>query len=78
MPALAAASPSDEVALGPNEWALLCKVDGTRSVTALATECGFTLFEAGQVVMRLVDAGLVSVGGEPAVVPEAEAAEASR
>ena len=23
-------SPSDEVALGPNEWALLCKVDGTR------------------------------------------------
>ena len=28
VPTLAAASPSDEVALGPNEWALLCKVDG--------------------------------------------------
>ena len=58
-------SPSDDVALGPNEWALLCKVDGHRSVADLAAECGFTLFEAGQVVMRLVEAGLVGVPGVP-------------
>ena len=71
VPALAAASPSDEVALGPNEWALLCKVDSTRSVNELASECGFTLFEAGQVVMRLLDAGLVAVT-HPSIVEVAE------
>src|SRR3954470_12361928 len=65
VPTLAAASPSDDVALGPNEWALLCKIDATRSVADLAGECGFTLFEAGQVVMRLVEAGLVGVPGVP-------------
>ncbi len=61
VPTLAAGSPSDDVALGPNEWALLCKVDARRSVAALASECGFTLFEAGQVVTRLLEAGLVSI-----------------
>jgi hypothetical protein len=77
VPTLAAASPSDDVALGPNEWALLCKIDDTRSVADLAGECGFTLFEAGQVVMRLVEAGLVGVpGGAVAVAETAEAAEA--
>src|SRR6476469_4531642 len=83
VPTLAAASPSDDVALGPNEWALLCKIDATRSVADLAAECGFTLFEAGQVVMRLVEAGLVGVPGVPddsgvsgdKSVPAAEAVE---
>jgi hypothetical protein len=41
VPSLAAASPSDDAALGPNEWALLCKVDGARTVTDLACECGW-------------------------------------
>src|SRR6478609_3874697 len=83
VPTLAAGSPSDDVALGPNEWALLCKIDATRSVADLAAECGFTLFEAGQVVMRLVEAGLVGVPGVPddsgvsgdKSVPAAEAVE---
>ncbi|MGH8894006.1 MAG: DUF4388 domain-containing protein, partial [Actinomycetes bacterium] len=85
VPYLASGSPSDGVALGPNEWALLCKVDADRSVADLAAECGFTLFEAGQVVTRLVEAGLVSVEAEPSelagpelvlpVVPLAEAEE---
>ena len=75
VPTLAASSPSDEVALGPNEWALLCKVDSTRSVAELAAECGFTLFEAGQVVMRLVEAGLVAVQRQPVEVAEVEPAD---
>ncbi|HEX6921787.1 MAG TPA: DUF4388 domain-containing protein, partial [Actinomycetes bacterium] len=62
VPALASGAPSDAVALGPNDWALLCKVDGQRSVADLAAECGFTLFEAGQVVMRLAAAELLDVG----------------
>ena len=61
VPALAAGSSSGEVEMGPNEWALLCKVDGQRSVADLAAECGFTLFEAGQVVMVLAESGMVSV-----------------
>ena len=61
VPALAAGSSSGEVEIGPNEWALLCKVDGQRSVADLAAECGFTLFEAGQVVMVLTESGMVSV-----------------
>ncbi len=52
---------ADEVVLGPNDWALLCKVDGERSVSALAADCGFTLFEAGCVVAHLVSARLVDV-----------------
>ncbi|MGZ4590273.1 MAG: DUF4388 domain-containing protein, partial [Actinomycetes bacterium] len=70
VPALASGSPDDGVALGPNEWALLCKVDAERSVAELATECGFTLFEAGQVVMRLSEAGLVSIDSADAVAHE--------
>ena len=35
-------------------WSLLCKVDGIRSVEELARDCGFTLYEAGQVVYTLV------------------------
>ena len=54
-------APPEAVELGPNEWALLCKVDGERSVAELAGECGFTLFEAGQVVRRLIEAQLLGV-----------------
>jgi hypothetical protein len=61
VPTLASGAPSDEVALGPNEWAVLCKIDDSRSIADLAAECGFTLFEAGQVVMRLRESGLVDV-----------------
>ncbi|MDQ1642465.1 MAG: hypothetical protein QOJ90_1816, partial [Actinomycetota bacterium] len=77
-------TPADNVVLGPNEWALMCKVDGERSVAALAADCGFTLFEAGQVVMRLVEAQLLELEySSELVLPvvtieEAERAEAER
>ncbi|HET9944336.1 MAG TPA: DUF4388 domain-containing protein, partial [Actinomycetes bacterium] len=71
VPQLDSGTPSDDVPLGPNEWALLCKVDGARSVADLAGECGFTLFEAGQVVSRLTEAGLVAVPGGPVETHEA-------
>jgi hypothetical protein len=75
IPFLASSSlASDDVVLDPNDWALLCKVDGERSITQLATDCGFTLFEAGSVVVHLVDAGLVEV---PLTDDEELAAEAA-
>ncbi len=58
---LLSAQPAPDVVLGPDEWALLCKVDGDRSIADLAGECGFTLFEAGHVVRSLMDAGLIDV-----------------
>ena len=61
IPWLSSGAPPDSVTLGPNEWALMCKVDGERSVADLASDCGFTLFEAGQVVMNLVAADVLEV-----------------
>ncbi|MHB1740725.1 MAG: DUF4388 domain-containing protein [Actinomycetes bacterium] len=52
---------SGDIVLDPHDWALLCKIDGNRNLAELAGECGFTLFEAGQVVRHLVAAGLADV-----------------
>ncbi len=76
VPLLASAgSTSSEMEIDADAWSLLCKVDGIRSIGELARDCGFTLFEAGQVVFSLVQAGLVEVeevvhGSEP-MEPEA-------
>jgi hypothetical protein len=52
------------VVLDADSWALLCKVDNERTIAELARECGFTLFEAGQVVYALARACLVDVEEE--------------
>ncbi|MDP3712976.1 MAG: DUF4388 domain-containing protein [Mycobacteriales bacterium] len=75
IPLLAASSStSSEMDIDADAWALLCKVDGARSLEELARDCGFTLFEAGQVVYSLVQSGLVEVeevlGPESASAPE--------
>ncbi len=62
VPLLAASSSgATDVVLGPHDWALLCKVDGQRTLSDLADDCGFTLFEAGQVLAGLLAAGLVDL-----------------
>lgn len=55
--------------LDPAQWALLSRVDGRRTLGMLATACGLTLFEAGQVVRHLLAQGLVTVR-RPVVVPD--------
>ena len=75
VPALAAGSASGEVEMGPNEWALLCKVDGQRSVADLAAECGFTLFEAGHVVMVLAESGMLALDPAPTANPTPTASD---
>ncbi len=50
-----------EVGDGPNAREVLAKVDGERSVADLASDCGFTLFEAGQAVASLARAGQLEV-----------------
>ena len=62
---------ASDVVLGPYDWALLCKVDGQRTIADLADDCGFTIYEAGQVVEGLLGAGLVEVEVPAAPAPVA-------
>ncbi|MEO6206050.1 MAG: DUF4388 domain-containing protein, partial [Mycobacteriales bacterium] len=80
VPLLSSASTAtDELEIDADAWSLLCKVDGVRTVAELAKDCGFTLFEAGQVVYSLVQAGLLDVAEElagPELLPlEAESGQ---
>jgi hypothetical protein len=52
---------SAETMLDNDAWSMLCKIDGVRSVSDLASDCGYTLFEAGHVIVSLVQAGLVDI-----------------
>jgi hypothetical protein len=47
--------------LRPEEWAVLCRVDGRRSLMSIARQAGFTTLEAASILQGLVAAGLVSV-----------------
>ncbi|HET7530869.1 MAG TPA: DUF4388 domain-containing protein, partial [Mycobacteriales bacterium] len=66
-----------ETTLDPDAWSMLCKIDGERSVAELARDCGYTLFEAGQILVTLVSAGLVDIEEdvEVAAVPAAAVVE---
>ncbi|MDQ1700315.1 MAG: hypothetical protein QOG34_2178, partial [Frankiaceae bacterium] len=61
-----------EMTLDADAWSMLCKIDGERSVAELARDCGYTLFEAGQVLVSLVQAGLVDIEEDIEVGPTAE------
>jgi hypothetical protein len=50
-----------ETTLDADAWSMLCKIDGERSAAELARDCGYTLFEAGQILVTLVKAGLVDI-----------------
>jgi hypothetical protein len=50
-----------ETTLNPDAWSMLCKIDGGRTVAELARDCGYTMFEAGLVLVALVNAGLVDI-----------------
>ena len=60
-----------EMTLDADAWSMLCKIDGERSVAELARDCGYTLFEAGQVLVSLVQAGLVDIEEDVEVTPTA-------
>src|SRR6059058_5403159 len=60
-----------EMTLDADAWSMLCKIDGERSVAELARDCGYTMFEAGQVLVSLVQAGLVDIEEDIEVTPTA-------
>jgi hypothetical protein len=63
-----------ETTLNTDAWSMLCKIDGDRTVAELARDCGYTMFEAGLVLVALVNAGLVDIeeAAEVAAEPEVE------
>src|SRR3954452_20284632 len=63
-----------ETMLDADAWSMLCKIDGERSVAELARDCGYTLFEAGRVLVALVQAGLVDIEEDVEVVAEVDPA----
>ena len=50
-------------------FALLCMVDGEKTLAELGAAAGFTLLDAGRTVAKLVDAGLVQVTLDSALDP---------
>lgn len=52
---------TQDVALRPEQWAVLCRVDGRRSLMSIAQQAGFTTLEAALILQGLVAAGLVAV-----------------
>lgn len=67
-----------DVALRPEEWAVLCRVDGRRTLTSIASQAGFTILEAASMLQSLIAAELVVVPMvAPLVTPPAPAAPAA-
>ena len=50
-----------DTALRPTDWAVLCRVDGHRSLRSIADQAGFSLLEAASILEGLLAAGLVAV-----------------
>ncbi len=70
VPALTdAVTHTHDMALRPEEWALLCRVDGRRSLHSMAQQAGFTTLEAASILQSLMAAGLVSVPVAPQPAP---------
>lgn len=76
---IATDSPPPDMALAPDEWAMLSRADGTVTIAKLAEECGFPQPEASLIVKRLAGLGLVAVevadSDAAGLLAELEAAE---
>ncbi len=71
VPVLSARGGGDtETTLNPDAWSMLCKIDGERTIAELARDCGYTMFEAGLVLVALVNAGLVDIDEDVESAPD--------
>ena len=50
-----------ELALTPDEWAMLTRIDGQSSIAEIAEASGYSEFEAGRIIFGLLTAGVVSL-----------------
>ncbi len=70
VPVLCEAADTTETALGPTDWAVLCRVDGRRSLRSICDQAGLSAVEAAAVLQSLIAAGLVSVPNPVLPPPE--------
>jgi uncharacterized protein DUF4388 len=63
VPSLPNGLPGPDVALGPEEWAVLARIDGVAPITTIAEETGFPEAEVALAVFRLSALGLATVSG---------------
>lgn len=47
--------------LRPEEWGLLCRVDGHRTLRSISEQAGFSVLEGASILQALIAAGLVTV-----------------
>lgn len=59
------AGAAPDLALSPDEWAMLTRIDGRHSVHDLAEETGFSGFQAARIVYGLLSTGVVRLLIEP-------------
>lgn len=64
-----------DLTLRPEEWAVLCRVDGRRTLASIAHQAGFTTLEAAGILRGLLAANLVQIPmtSLPAPAPTAPA-----
>lgn len=54
-----------DMTLRPEEWAVLCRIDGRRTLASIADQAGFTILEGASILQSLLAAGLVTVPQVP-------------
>lgn len=59
-----------DLTLRPEEWAVLCRIDGRRSLASIADQAGFTILEGASILQSLLAAGLVTVPRAPLLPAE--------
>lgn len=73
------AAPRANLVLGPYDWAVLTKVDGVRTLEALAELSGLSLTETAQILSGLADMGLIVLPHDaPHARPEKPVSDGSR
>ena len=50
-----------ELALTPDEWSMLTRIDGRSSIAEIAADSGYSEFEAGRIIYGLLTAGVVEL-----------------
>jgi hypothetical protein len=64
-----------QINLNTSEWMILSKIDGHRSVKAIAADCAVSVFDVAKILYGLVAAGLIGLK-EPTEAPPAARAPA--
>jgi hypothetical protein len=70
-----------QINLNTSEWLILSKIDGNRSIKAIATASGLSVFDAAKILYGLVATGLIrlrAAPGAPAPTPPASRAASAR